>query len=205
MAVLPYLDGAIARVLVPGLSNPDQAIPALTRAVLSPWGSAIFLAGVMAAGMSTFSAVLIITSSAIVRDLVQDGLGRRLDERTSMRASRFASVVVGLVSLAIAIKPPALVLVLMGFSWAVIASTCLWPIVFGIYWKRATRWGVLASMGGGLAASLVWMAIGSPFGLHGFVAGIVVSLISLVVVSLLTPRLPDDHVARVWGERRART
>jgi multisubunit Na+/H+ antiporter MnhE subunit len=55
-------------------------------------------------------------------------------------------------------------------------------------------------MGGGLAASLVWMAIGSPFGLHGFVAGIVVSLVSLVVVSLLTPRLPDDHVARVWGE-----
>jgi hypothetical protein len=45
------------------------------------------------------------------------------------------------------------------------------------------------------------MAIGSPFGLHGFVAGIVVSLISLVVVSLLTPRLPDDHLARVWGER----
>jgi SSS family solute:Na+ symporter len=204
MAVLPYLDGAIARVLVPGLSNPDQAIPALTRAVLSPWGSAIFLAGVMAAGMSTFSAVLIITSSAIVRDLVQDGLGRRLDERTSMRASRFASVVVGLVSLAIAIKPPALVLVLMGFSWAVIASTCLWPIVFGVYWKRATRWGVLASMGGGLATSLVWMAIGSPFGLHGFVAGIVVSLLSLVIVSLLTPRLSDDHLARVWGERRDR-
>ena len=121
-----------------------------------------------------------------------------------MRASRFASVVVGLVSVAIAIRPPALVLVLMGFSWAVIASTCLWPIVFGIYWKRATRWGVLASMGGGLAASLVWMAIGSPFGLHGFVAGIVVSLVSLVVVSLLTPRLPDDHVARVWGESRTR-
>jgi hypothetical protein len=48
------------------------------------------------------------------------------------------------------------------------------------------------------------MAIGSPFGLHGFVAGIIVSLISLVVVSLLTPRLPDDHVARVWGEPPAR-
>jgi multisubunit Na+/H+ antiporter MnhE subunit len=60
-------------------------------------------------------------------------------------------------------------------------------------------------MGGGLAASLVWMAIGSPFGLHGFVAGIIVSLISLVAVSLLTPRLPDDHVARVWGDPRVRS
>jgi len=199
LAVLPYLNGAIARVLVPNLANADQAIPALTRAVLSPWASAVFLAGVMAAGMSTFAAVLIITSSAIVKDLVQDGLGRKLEERASLRWSRFASVVVGLVSLAIALRPPALVLVLMGFSWAVIASTCLWPIVFGVYWKRTTRWGVLASMVGGFIASLVWMAMGSPFGLHGFVAGISVSLVLIVVVSLFTTRLPDDVLARAWG------
>ncbi|MEI6171969.1 MAG: hypothetical protein WCQ45_05800, partial [bacterium] len=84
MAVLPYLDGAIARVLVPGLSNPDQAIPALTRAVVSPWGSVNFLAGVIAAGMSTFSAVLITTSSAIVPALVMCGLRRRLYARSAI-------------------------------------------------------------------------------------------------------------------------
>ena len=203
MAALPYLDGAIARVLLPELANPDQAIPMLTRTVLSPWGSALFLAGVMAAGMSTFSAVLIITSSAVVKDFIQDGLGRKLESRSALRASRLASVVVGLISLAIALRPPALVLVLMGFSWAVIASTCLWPIVFGIYWKRATRWGVLASMGGGLLASLVWMAVGSPFGLHGFIPGIAVSLILLVGVSLATPRLPEALLDRAWGAGRA--
>jgi SSS family solute:Na+ symporter len=199
MAMLPYLDGAIARVLHPGLSSADHAVPALTKAVLSPWGGAIFLAGVIAAGMSTFASVLIITSGAVVRDVVQKGLGRPLSDRKAVRWSRIVSGVVGLVSLAIAVRPPALILVLTAFSWAVIASTCLWPLLFGLYWKRATRMGVLSSMVGGLVAALVWMGVGSPFGVHGFIPGIVVSGVALVVVSLVTARLPAAHLARVWG------
>ena len=201
MAVLPYLDGAIARVLHPGLANADLAIPTLTKAVLSPWGSALFLAGVIAAGMSTFASVLIITSGAVVRDLVQKGLKRELSDRQAVRYSRIVSAVVGLISLAIALRPPALVFVLTAFSWAAIASTCLWPMLFGLYWKRATRWGVLASMGCGLVSALVWIGIGSPYGVHGFIPGLAVGLVAMVAVSLVTERLPEDHIARVWGQR----
>ena len=43
--------------------------------------------------------------------------------------------------------------------------------------------------------------IGSPYGLHGFIPGILVSLVAMVIVSLITERLPDDHLERVWGER----
>ena len=200
MAVLPYLDGAIARVLHPGLESADLAIPTLTKAVLSPWGGAIFLAGVIAAGMSTFASVLIITSSAVVRDVMQKGLGKNLTERQSVRYSRIVSALVGVISLAIALRPPALVLVLTAFSWAAIASTCLWPVLFGLYWKRATRLGVLASMVGGLVSALVWIGIGSPFGLHGFIPGVLISGVAMVVVSLFTERLPEEHLARVWGE-----
>ena len=199
MAALPYINGAIARVLHPNLPSADLAIPTLTKAVLSPWGAAIFLAGVVAAGMSSFSAILLTTSSAVVRDVMQKGFGRDLSERQAIRSSRVVSVVVGVVSLAIALRPPALVLVLMAFASATIASTCLWPLLFGLYWRRTTRWGVLASMVSGLVTSLVWMSLGSPLGLHGFIPGLVVGLVAIVAVSLFTRRLPDEHVARVWG------
>jgi len=198
MAVLPYLDGAIARVLHPNLANPDLAIPTLTKAVLSPWGSALFLAGVIAAGMSTFASILIITSSAVVRDIVVKGFGRRLPDRVVVRLSRIVSAIVGLISLGIAIRPPALILVLTAFSFAVIASTCLWPLLFGLYWRRATRVGVLASSVGGFVAALLWMAIGSPFGLHGFIPGIGVGLGLMVVVSLATRAPSRAHLDRVW-------
>ncbi|MCK4915099.1 MAG: sodium:solute symporter, partial [Candidatus Eisenbacteria sp.] len=76
MAVLPYMTGAMSRLILPPLENPDLAIPMLTKTVLNPWGAAIFLAGVMAAGMSTFASVLIIVSGAIVRDLRVGGAPR---------------------------------------------------------------------------------------------------------------------------------
>ncbi|MFC2083004.1 sodium/proline symporter [Candidatus Bipolaricaulota bacterium] len=200
MAVLPYICGAVARVMYPDLASADLAIPTLTKDILPAWGAAVFLAGVISAGMSSFAAIQITASSAVVRDFMVKGLGRSLTERQTVRYSRIASALIGLVSLGIALRPPALVLVLMAFSSATIASTCLWPILFGLYWKRTTRWGVLAAMVCGLVSTLAWMGMGSPFGVHGFIPGLLVSLTAIVVVSLLTTRLPDDHLARVWGE-----
>ncbi len=199
MAILPYLIGAISRVLHPGLASADLAIPTLTKSVLSPWGGAIFLAGVIAAGMSTFASILIITSGAVVRDIVQKGLHRELSERSAVRSSRLVSLAVGLVSLAIAIRPPALILVLTAFAWAAIAATCLWPLLFGLYARWVTRAGVVASMISGLVAALVWMGVGSPYGLHGFISGMAVSLLALVATSLATPRLPEGHLERVFS------
>jgi len=200
MAALPYLCGAIARVLHPELAaTPDLAIPTLTKGVLPTWGAAIFLAGVVAAGMSTFSAILITSSSAVVRDFVQKGLGKNLSDRSMVRWSRVISVAIGVISLLIALRPPALVLVLMAFSSATIAATCLWPLLFGLFWRRATRAGAVASMLAGLVTTLGWSIAGSPFGLHGFIPGLGVGLIAMWVVSLATKPPAEDVLERVWG------
>lgn len=199
MALLPYFNGAIARILLPGLSNADLAIPTLTKTVLSPFGSALVLAAVLAAGMSTFSSVLIILSGSAVEDFLRRGTGIRISERKSLFYGKLTAAAVGIISLIIAFKPPALVLTLTAFSWAVIASTTLWPILFGIYWRRATRAGCIASMIGGFFASLIWMTAGKPFGIHGFIPGIIVGIILIIVVSLLTAPLPENHIKKVFG------
>jgi Na+/proline symporter len=53
----------------------------------------------------------------------------------------------------------------------------------------------------GTATALGWMIAGSPFGLHGFIPGVAVSLIVFVVVSFLTKPPAPELVARAWGER----
>lgn len=205
MAVLPYLSGALSRLLLPALENPDLAIPLLTERVLNPWGGAIFLAGVMAAGMSTFSSVLIIVSGAIVRDLrrATPSASRRepaAGARRDVFLGRLASLAAGLIALATAYRPPALVLVITAFAWAVIASACLWPVVLGVYWRRGTRMGAVSSMVAGTAVALGWMAAGSPMGIHGFIPGVIVSLVVFVAVSLVTPPPDPALIARAWGE-----
>jgi len=199
MALLPYFNGAIARILFPHLQNPDLAIPTLAKHVLPPFGSAVVLAAVIAAGMSTFSSVLIILSSAMIQDIVKKALTMNLTQDKSLTYGKISSVAVGVISLVIAFKPPALVLTLTAFAWAVIASTTVWPILCGIYWKRATQWGCALSMVGGCITALFWMAIGKPFGIHGFIPGIIVGLVLMIVGSLLTAPFSEAHIKSVFG------
>jgi sodium/pantothenate symporter len=211
VALLPYLTGAIARVMVPDVSSPDQAIPALTKLVLNDWGGALFLAGVVAAGMSTFAGVLIIISSSMVNDVWVHGLGRTLTPAAELRANRAMSLAVGVVSLLIALKPPALVLVLTAFSWAVIASTNLWPLLFGLYWKRTSPRAALASMVSGVGAALLWQAwprVGwlpelpsALAGIHGFVVGTTVGLVVIVAGTFAGRPARRECVDKAWGSR----
>ena len=188
IAIIPYLVGALTRVLIPGLENPDLAIPKLVAMVLSPWEAAILLAGVVAAGMSTFAGILIIISSSLVTDIYEHGLKRELTGRQEIFANRAVSTAVGLISLVIALRPPALILVLTGFAWAVIASTNLWPLIFGLYWKGASKAGVVASMVAGSVTAIVWTWLKKPFGVDGFIAGAIASLAVLVLITAAVRR-----------------
>ncbi len=201
MALLPYFNGALTRVLYPSLEQADKAIPTLVKGVMPAWGSAIFLAAVIAAGMSSFAAVLIVTVSSLVKDLWCDTFRARPDQKRQVLVSRLASVGIGLVGLLIAVKPPAMILVITGFAWAAIASTTLWPYVLGLYWRRPNRAGTLASMIGGCAVALVWMVLGNPFGLHGFIPGMAVSLLLYVTVSLLTAPPSSRTIHAAFGSR----
>lgn len=205
LALLPYFNGAIARTLFPSLASPDLAIPTLIKTILPPSGAAIVLAGVVAAGMSTFSSVLIILSSSMVQDLIRKGAKGEMSREKSLFWGKVGSVVIGFVSLIVALRPPALVLTLTAFAWAVIASTTLWPILFGIYWRGATKWGCVASMAGGCVTALVWMVAGRPFGIHGFIPGIIVGFALMVAVSHATPKLPAEHIDRIWGHAGVRS
>lgn len=199
IAVLPYLNGAFSRILLPQLENPDLAIPRLSELVLSPLGAAVLLAGVVAAGMSTFAGVLMIVSSSLVRDVYIVGLDRKLTGDQEIRANRVVSTAVGIIALLIALKPPALILVLTGFSWAVIASTNLWPLVFGLYWKGASRAGTFFSMLAGALTALIWTYLKNPYGIHGFIAGTVISLVVIVVVSLIKrSSLSREFLDSLW-------
>ena len=114
-----------------------------------------------------------------------------------------------MVSLLIALKPPALVLVLTAFSWAVIASTNLWPLLFGVYWKRTSPKATLVSMVAGVGAALIWQAwprLGLPelpaafTGVHGFVVGTAVGLVVILVGTLVGRPAARENIVRAWGE-----
>lgn len=200
LALLPYFNGAISRVLFPNLRSADYAIPMLVKGILNPFGSSMFLAAVLAAGMSTFSSVLIIITGSIVKDLLKDGLNIKFDEKSLLLLSKFTTLLVGLLSIIVAIKPPALILTLTAFSWAIISSTTLWPVFFGLYGKWVTKAGVISSMISGFLISLIWMALGKPFGIHGFIPGIISGFIVIIIGSIFTKKYDKNFLSKIFSK-----
>ncbi len=78
------------------------------------------------------------------------------------------------------------------------------PIVGGLFWRRATAAGALASM---VVSSVVVVALMATRGLFSndpIIYGMLVSLVIFVVVSLLTPK-PSEERMRAWERRLTRT
>jgi hypothetical protein len=43
------------------------------------------------------------------------------------------------------------------------------------------------------------MIVGKPYGIHGFIPGLIVGFVLMVAVSYLTPGFSQEHIDRIWG------
>jgi Na+/pantothenate symporter len=142
---------------------------------------------------------MIIISGSLIHDLFEKGFKMKFEGNQSLNLSKIASLTIGLISILLAIKPPALILTLTAFAWALIASATLWPIFFGIFWKGTTKTACVISMVGGFITASLWLIMKNPWGIHGFIPGVLVGLILIIVISFFTPKFTPEHIERIWG------
>ena len=64
-----HLAGVLGRAVMPNLSTGDLIIPSLMLELLPPFWAGIFVAGPLAAIMSTVDTMLLLVSAAIIKDL----------------------------------------------------------------------------------------------------------------------------------------
>ena len=61
------------------------------------------------------------------------------------------------------------------------------PALAGLFWKKATKQGIIAGVFGGLLSNIIWKyVLGAPFGLSAVIPGLIMSALLIVVVSLIT-------------------
>lgn len=201
------LIGAAAAVIVPGLAARDDAYVEVTRAVLPPGVVGLVLAAALAAVMSTASGSLIATATVARQDIVQRlrGTGSAddtaaVDEVDEIVANRWYMVVFGVIVIGIALLIQDVVAALT-IAYDVLVGGLLVPILGGLLWRRATGQGALAAVVVGTIATLGTMAyVGDIFANEPIYAGLALSAIVFVAVSLLTPRTPE-HILAEWDRR----
>jgi len=198
--IISTLFGFQAANLLPGLENPDKAMPVLLTKVPVPLGLLIFI-GIFAAATSTLGSITLTLSSVVSRDLVKN-LVPELEEGTELRSGKVViPLLIGAFVLFAWIQP-GLIAVLSSMASGGLLVTA--PALIGaFFWKRGSGAGAVTSMTvGGIATGVMYVANIKPLGWWPSVWGFLVTLLLFIVVSLLTnsPDKSDEFVDYVNEE-----
>lgn len=124
-------------------------------------GGAIMLAVISAVAFATILAVVagltLASSSSFAHDIYANVIRKgNATEKEEMKAARWATVAIGVVSIALGAMARDLnVAGLVALAFAVAASANLPTILYSLFWKRFTTQGALWSIYGGLASSVI--------------------------------------------------
>ena len=168
----------------------------------------IFLCGILAAIMSTADSQLLVSASAMAEDIYKGVIKKDADDKTVLRLSRIAIVVIAVVAYVIAIDPDSSVMKLVSDAWAGLGAAFGPLVLMSLFWKRTNLPGAVAGLISGALTVIVWDYI--PFGgetltattgLYSLALGFPISLICIVIVSLLT-KAPDASIVEVFEKAR---
>ena len=154
------LTGMVGRAMLTDPGQPMEAIlgnggqdvlPLLVDHVMPAILIGLYIAIVLSAIMSTVDSLLVVASSAVVRDWYQQVRNPTMPDDALMAASRTATFGLGLVAFAIAMSVAFFVegrtvFWFVIFGWSGIAATFCPTIILSLYWKGITRNGALAAM-----------------------------------------------------------
>ena len=178
----------------------DHVIPYLIAHHMHPLVAGLTLLGPLAATLSTVSALLLGAAGNLARDVwPESSRGPR-----SASTARFATLACGAAALALAAFPNDVVAWINLNAFGALEVAFAAPLLGGLFWRRATRAGAVASLAVGLAvyvsAVQKWLVFGT---LHAVVPGLVAGIVAFVLVSLVTKPRSDAELVDFFRPRRA--
>ena len=188
---LVWFMGVVAHQLVPAeklaqYGSTDAVVPALAIEILPVGLTGLALAGILSVIMSTADSYLIVSVQTCVHDIYK-AFNPNISEKKELRLTRVFAVILPLGALVIALYIKNAYSILM-FAWSFYAAAAGLPAFAALYWKKATKAGIIAGMVAGFTVCVGWKLAGVPFGLGPTVPGAIACAAALVGVSLATYR-----------------
>ncbi|MCH7783165.1 sodium/proline symporter [candidate division KSB1 bacterium] len=181
------LAGMAGRVLYPGLTDQETILPVLSSELFPAFITGIFITIVLAAIISTVDSLLILLSSAVVRDVYQKVFRPDASQKKIVFLGKLVTVIIGLSAFMFSLTENRLIFWFVLFAWAGIGSAFCPVIILSLFWKRITKEGAIAGMIGGFTVAMVWViAFSESTGLYEMIPGFISSFLIAYVVSLFT-------------------
>ncbi|MGC9324354.1 MAG: sodium:solute symporter family protein [Desulfomonilia bacterium] len=131
LAFAVTLIGMAARVLLPEIL-PESAFPALIMHLLPVGLNALVIAALLAAVMSSADTCLLTTSTILMADVLQPVFRDGIQEKKLILLSRTGVLVIGVISLVIALKAGGIISSLL-LAYTIYSGGLVVPVIFGFY------------------------------------------------------------------------
>ena len=168
----------------------------------------IILAGILASTMSTADSQLLAAASSISQNLVQETFGIKFSEKKSVWLARISVIVISIIAIFLALDPKSSVFQIVSFAWAGFGAAFGPVVLFGLFWRRTTKWGAFAGMLSGGAMVFIWKFVirtsfaGTWLDIYELLPAFILACIVIVAVSLLT-KAPEKEITDVYDELKA--
>jgi cation/acetate symporter len=164
--------------------------------------SGLVAAGGLAAALSTADGLLLTIANALSHDLYYKMIDPSASTTRRVTISKVLLIFVALIAAYVTSLKPGNILFLVGAAFSIAASAFFPPLVMGVFWKRANKWGAIIGMLVGFGVCMYYMTrtysfftdLGVPkmdlwFGLQPVSSGMFglpAGLLTIWIVSLLT-------------------
>ena len=184
---------------IQNIEKADQIIPMILQRGMNPFLASIFIAGIVAAGMSTIDGILVTTTGAVTRDIYQKIINKDATDETVMKLSKVVTVIIGIIVICFGVFQPGSIFEINLFAFSGMAIFVV-PILFGIYWKKATAKGAVAAVIAGIISLLLFTLNPSvkalAMGFHALFPTTIIASIVMIVVSKFTETPPQETIDR---------
>ena len=218
--IMSPIIGIMMFKLNPEVVNTDGVLISAAISYVPPILTALFMAALASALMSTADSSLLAGASVVTQNLFPL-FGKKLDAKDEVKWTRITVLISGLVGVIVAIS--ASVIYELGVvAWSLLLVGLFAPFALGLYWKKANQWGAIAAYFGGFISWVIFILIARNIGLGGdptmmvcagdtdcafwdatYIASLpafITSIILLIVVSLLTQKQdPPQPVTDIDG------
>ncbi len=184
---------------IQNIEKADQIVPMILQRGLNPFLASIFIAGIVAAGMSTIDGILVTTTGAVTRDIYQKIINKKATDETVMSLSKVVTVLIGIIVICFGVFQPGSIFEINLFAFSGMAIFVV-PILFGMYWKKSTVAGAVSAVIVGVIALLVFTLVPSvkelAHGFHALFPATILGSVTMLIVSSMTQAPPKETLER---------
>ncbi|MGK7904686.1 MAG: hypothetical protein AB4352_25425 [Hormoscilla sp.] len=168
--------GIACRVLIPGLDDPEQALPLYAMQNFPPVLVGIVLAGVFSVIASTADSQLLVCASALARDIVPS-FYHKMSRKYGLKYEQASTLLVGFAAVIATLAISATVFSLVLFAVGAVAGSIGPAMLIALLKRRTNHIALSATMLAGLTTTIIWRVLGYSDILNEIVPGFVVGLL----------------------------